>query len=66
MDDEVVDQYCNLTYVSTYDTKYHKWCSIVKNGHQKDSMCDYEIGLCAHNVDTILGSIMDETIPNIN
>ena len=28
---------------------------VVRNGHPKDNMCYNEIGLCAHNMDTILG-----------
>ena len=30
----------------------------VKNGHRKD-MCKDEIGLCAQNIDAILGSIVN-------
>jgi hypothetical protein len=32
---------------------------IVKNRHQKDISCHVKIGLCAQNVDTILGLILN-------
>ena len=31
---------------------------VVKNGHQKDT-CYKEIGLCAQNKDTVLGSVVN-------
>ena len=34
---------------------------VVKNGHPKD-MCHNEIRLCAQNIDTILGSVVNITI----
>ena len=34
--------------------------SVVKDGHHKD-MCHDDIGLCVHNIGTILGSFANST-----
>ena len=31
---------------------------VVRSGHPKDNICSNEIGLCAHNMDKILGLLL--------